>query len=106
MADDAGIPALQEAIRHLHGCESTFVECVPVTVRLLGRTLWDGEVSVFDLPPGSPSTRCYAWSHETNGTARHFVAILHVPHAESPVEAVQQYLVKAARKTKTSHMAP
>ncbi|MDO8688856.1 MAG: hypothetical protein Q7R39_02385 [Dehalococcoidia bacterium] len=45
--DPAGLPALQEAIRHLHGAESTFVECVPVTVKLLWRVLWEGEVSVF-----------------------------------------------------------
>src|SRR5437763_205190 len=28
--DDAGIPALQEAIKHLHGCDATWVESVPV----------------------------------------------------------------------------
>jgi hypothetical protein len=66
----------------------------------LGTVLWDGEVSIFDLPPGSPSTRVYAWSHATEGTKRHFVVMLHAPHVENPTQAVQQYLVKVSREAK------
>ena len=98
----AGLPALQNAIRHLYAVESTFVESVPVTLRVLGDVLWDREVQVFDLPPGSLSPRAYAWSYlrDTTGEARQFVAILHSPYIESPVKAVQAYLVKAVRDAK------
>jgi len=30
MTDDAGLPALLDAIRHLEGCEATWVESVPI----------------------------------------------------------------------------
>ena len=47
--DPAGILSLQDAIRHMHGCESTYVESVPVTETFQGKTVWEGEVQVFDL---------------------------------------------------------
>jgi hypothetical protein len=47
--DPAGVDALRDAIRHMHGCESTWIESVPVTETFKGATVWDGEVHVFDL---------------------------------------------------------
>jgi hypothetical protein len=44
MTDHAGIPALQDAIRRMHGCESRWIDCVPVRETHDGRTVWDGEV--------------------------------------------------------------
>ena len=44
--DPAGLPALEEAIRHMHGCEPTFVESVPVRETFNGATVWEGEVQV------------------------------------------------------------
>jgi len=100
--DAAGIPALQDAIRHLHGFESVYVATEPVKVTLMGRVLWNGEVSVFDLPPGSTHPRAYAWSYAGEGTRRQFVAILHVPGIETPTEAVRAYLVQASQKAKAA----
>ncbi len=96
--DPAGLPALEDAIRHLHQCEPRFVESVPVRETLLGRVVWDGEVSVFDLTGHPTASRCYSWSYATEGERRKFVAVLHVPHVESPVEAVRAYVVAQARK--------
>ena len=98
--DPAGLPALEDAIRHLHGCEPRFVECVPVREKILGKAIWDGEVCVFDLAGHPTATRCYAWSYATDGGKRQFVAVLHVPHVESPSEAVRAYIVASARKAK------
>jgi hypothetical protein len=45
MTDPAGIPALQDAIRHLHGVESRWVESVPVhEVTPTGATVWQASV--------------------------------------------------------------
>ncbi len=47
--DEAGLPALQDAIRHLQGCESRHVESADVREAFDGATVWEGNVQVFDL---------------------------------------------------------
>ena len=66
--DHAGLPALIEAIRHLHGVESRWIEAVPVTETFQGTTIWTSEVQVFDLLANPTATREYAWSHLVNQT--------------------------------------
>ncbi len=95
--DDAGLPALLEAIRHLHGCEATFVESVPVVESFEGVEVWRGEVQVFDLAGHATATRAYAWSEPTTGTRRRFFAVLHVPPVDSPQKAVQGSIVADIR---------
>ncbi len=88
--DDAGLPALLDAIRHLEGCEATWVESVPVHETSGTETVWAGEVQVFDLvkhPKGVQ--RAYAWSHATTGTKRQFHVVLHLPPVDGPVMAVK-----------------
>lgn len=83
---EVSIDALQEAIRHTHGCESRFVETVPVTERFQGQTVWEGKVQVFDLIAHPTATRCYAWSYLIGDTERRrIVAVLH----EGPVDSAQ-----------------
>jgi hypothetical protein len=73
--DAAGLPALIEAIRHLHGLEATWLESVPVVETHEGQTVWAGEVQVFAVEHPKAS-RVYAWSHETNAGKRRFHAVL------------------------------
>jgi hypothetical protein len=87
--DSAGIPALQDAIRHMHGCESTWVETVPVTERFNGELVWEGEVQVFELVGHPKAKRAYAWSHETDGGKRRFVAVLGLGPVVDAVTAVR-----------------
>ena len=87
--DDAGIPALQDAIRHVHGCEATWVESVPVVERFRGEIVWAGEVQVFDLIGHPAAKRAYAWSYATEGERRRFVAVLQLPPVEDAVTAVR-----------------
>jgi hypothetical protein len=68
--DEAGTQALQEAIKNMHGCDSTWLESVHVTEKFKGRVVWDGEVQVFAITGHPKATRCYAWSHATEGTKR------------------------------------
>ena len=83
--------ALQDAIRNLHGCESTWVEAVPVRETFNGETVWDGEVQVFDLIDSSEAPRAYAWTSTVDGsdTRRRFVVVLHKPPVNGPLSAVQ-----------------
>jgi hypothetical protein len=99
--DDAGLEALQDAIRHLYGCESTWVESMPVIESFEGKTIWDGVVQIFDLIGHPEAPRAYAWSYPTTGEKRRFIAVLHVPPVDSPVMAVRAAIVSDVRKERS-----
>jgi hypothetical protein len=91
--DPAGIPALQEAIAHMHGLRSEWVESVSVTETFNGETVWDGEVQVFAVEHPT-ATRCYAWSHEAGpGGRRKFFAVLGAPPVTDAFVAVRAALL-------------
>lgn len=97
---DVPIAALREAIRNLHGCDSTFVESVPVRDTLNGRVVWEGAVCVFDLIDHPKAKRAYAWSWALDNTGkRRFVVVLHDGPATSPLKAVQAAIVAEHRGT-------
>ncbi|HEY2031318.1 MAG TPA: hypothetical protein VGH20_19140 [Myxococcales bacterium] len=91
--DPAGLPALIDAIRHLHGAEATHVESLPVRETFNGKTVWEGEVQVFDLHGHPTATRAYAWSHATEGSKRRFYAVLHEGPVNSAATAVRASIV-------------
>ncbi len=94
---EAQIEILQEAIRNLHNCASTWVEAVPIRDTLEGQTVWDGIVQIFD-PHGHPiATRCYARSHETDEGKQRFVAVLHEGPVDSPEKAARAAIVHQVR---------
>jgi hypothetical protein len=95
--DAAGIPALLDAIKHLHGCAATWVETVPVRETFQGAEVWAGDVEVFVLTGHPKATRAYAWSEATTGTKRRFFAVLHVPPIDSAQKAVQGSIVADAQ---------
>ena len=97
--DPAGLPALVEAIRHLHGLEATWLESVPVREEHAGKVVWAGEVQVFAVEHPKAS-RVYAWSHEAQGVRRRFHAVLGAPPVDSPRMAVRAtILAEAMEKT-------
>jgi hypothetical protein len=69
---------------------------------LRGKTVWKGEVEVFQLFDHPKTTRCYAWSHGegSNEERERFVTMLEVPPVDSAKRAVQVQIVKdkAAKK--------
>ena len=87
--DDAGIPALLDAIRHLHGVGAKWIESVPVVEKFNGVTVWEGEVQVFELVNHPSAKRAYAFSHAADGHKRHFVAVLELPPVVDAVTAVR-----------------
>ena len=91
--DPAGLPALLDAIRHMHGVDATWLESVPVTETFKGETVWAGDVQVFAVEHPSGATRCYAWSHATEGTKRRFVAVLGLGPVKDAVSAVRASIV-------------
>lgn len=86
--DAAGLPALIDAIRHLHGVEAIWLESVPVVETHEGRTVWAGEVQVFALEHPK-AKRVYAWSHETSAKKRRFHVVLGIPPVTGPERAVR-----------------
>ncbi len=60
------IKPLQEAIRNLHGCESTWSASVFVNEAFQGETVWQGEVEVFQLQGHPEVDIAYAWSYVTD----------------------------------------
>lgn len=95
---EAPTKALQLAIRNLHGCNSTWIESVPVKETFQGQTVWEGVVQVFDLLGHPTANRCYAWSHATTGKKRRFVAVLHQGPVDSPDKAVRAAVIEEHRK--------
>ena len=96
--DPAGLPALQDAIRDMHGCESTWLSSVPVVESFEGAVAWDGEVQVFALKDHPTAKRCYAWSISAwPKERRRFFAILHAPPIDGPIAAVRSAIVADAK---------
>jgi hypothetical protein len=94
--DAAGIPALQDAIRHLHGLEATWLESVPVHEQHEGTTVWEGEVQVFAVEHPK-ATRVYARSHETEGVKRRFHAVLGAKPVDGAATAVRTAVLSEYR---------
>jgi hypothetical protein len=96
--DPAGIPALIEAIRHLHGCEATHVETIAVHERSpSGETVWQGDVEAFALAGHPKASKAFAWSEATTGTKRRFFAVLGLGPVTGAAAAVRASVLADAR---------
>jgi hypothetical protein len=87
------VSALQDAIRSLHGCESTLAATVQVRESFGGKQVWEREVSVFDLTGHPTAKRAYAWAEEGSGGRVRFVAVLRAAQITSPAAAVRAALL-------------
>jgi hypothetical protein len=97
--DEAGTQALQEAIKNMHGCESTFVESIPVHETFNNQTVWEGDVEVFDLIGHPQAKRCYAWSSSTDTPGRRrFHAVLGVGPITNALMAVRASIIADAKR--------
>jgi hypothetical protein len=89
--------ALVRAFRHLHGCGAEHVETVPVIERFQGKTVWEGEVEVFDLIGHPKASKGYAWAYD-KAKGSEIVAVLELPPVISPKTAVQASIVGKMRE--------
>ena len=87
---------LKLAVEQLHNCSARHLSTVPVHEKFNGKTVWLGNVEVFDISGHPKSVRCYAWS-DREGKAdagERFVAVLEIPPVESAETAVRAQIVK------------
>lgn len=87
MSDKTYLQMLAKAFSDLHGCEAQHVETVPVIERLQGKTVWKGEVEVFDLIGHPKAHRGYAWAYDKQSEGE-IVGVLELPPVSSPLTAV------------------
>ena|ERR1017187_6365505 len=92
------IKELQDAIRAMHGCDSRWVESVPVHEVFQGQTAWQGTVEVFDLIGNSKAKRVYAWQYKDDDKQIKTVAVLEIPPVDSPQTAVKVAIAAKARE--------
>ncbi len=90
---------LRDVIRHLHGADATHVETVPVTEVFKGKTVWEGDVEVFELHGHPTASKVYAWTHDTDDAEkpRRHVTVLHSHPIASARQAVQAAVVQELR---------
>ena len=85
-------------IEHLHSCGAIHRKTVPVREVFEGKTIWVGDVEVFELVKHPTAKRCYGWSF---GEPEEFITILELPpviDAQSAVKVGVSYQIKKARK--------
>lgn len=98
MANKEYIERLQLTIQHLHKCAAVHRETVPVHEVFRGKTVWKGDVEVFDLTGHPKAKRCYGWTH---GEPEEFITILELPpvkDAQSAVKVGAAYQIKKTRQ--------
>jgi hypothetical protein len=91
------IARLQVTVSQLHNCGAVWRETVPVHEVFKGKTLWHGDVEVFDLNGHPKAKRCYGWSYDE---PEQFITILELPpvtDAQGAVKVGVSYQIKKAR---------
>jgi len=80
----------------LHNCAAVWRETVPVHEVFEGKTVWKGEVEIFDLTGHPKAKRAYAWSHldGKKDERTRFVAVLEIPPVDSAQKVIQVQIVK------------
>jgi hypothetical protein len=96
--DEAGIPALVEAIRHLHGLEATWLRSEFVREEFNGETVWQGDVECFAVKGHPVASEAYAWSYATEAGKRRFMAILGMSPVTDARKAVQAAIAAGQQK--------
>lgn len=89
---------LRQAIRDLHGVESTHVRSEPVHERFQGQTVWEGVVEVFALNDAPKADVAYAWRHETDEGGWRYVVVLGVDPIKSAQDAVRASIAAEHRR--------
>ncbi|MDX6384350.1 MAG: hypothetical protein QOK48_1923, partial [Blastocatellia bacterium] len=101
------IEELKAAILSVHGATATHVETVPVTEEFQGKTVWQGEVEVFDIRGHPKAKRAYGWGFVINeNQGRKYVAVLELPPVHSPLTAVQAAIMSEIKNGKTKKGRP
>jgi hypothetical protein len=100
MKDPELIKSLIADIDRLHSCKASHVGTVPTKESFQGKTVWEGEVELFELTGHPKASRCYAWKWTEDGKAFQTVTVLELPPVDSAQTAVQAYIVGSQKKAK------
>lgn len=100
------IAELQAVFAKLHNCEAEYVETVPIVEEFQGKTIWQGDVEVFDIRGHPKATRGYGWGYVANEEGgRRYYTVLQIPPVNSPQNAVRAAIraeiENARKKTKS-----
>lgn len=80
---------LATVVEQQHGCKATFREVAHVVESHKGKTVWEGDVSVFDVDHKDAKT-AYAWVDPVPGTTRvRYFAVLGKPPVNTANDAVR-----------------
>jgi hypothetical protein len=85
----AFVPLLQDAVQRLHKCEAIHMKTVSVLESFQGRTIWEGNVEVFEVKGHPRAARCFAWLLQEDGDCPRCVALLDTWPVTSPGTAVR-----------------
>jgi hypothetical protein len=91
-------------IHQLHGCDSKWIETVPVHETFRGKTVWKGFVEVFELRGHPKAKRAYGWSHAEgdDDQGERFVTVLGLPPVDSPLGAVKAAAAQEIRQQRSN----
>jgi hypothetical protein len=96
------IERVKMAVEHLHNCRASHCATMPVHEVFQGKTLWEGEVEVFNLTGHPKVKQAYAWSHADgkHDTDEKLVAELEIPQVESAQIPVKVAIVADSKSCK------
>ena len=89
---------LETVIVKLHGCEAKAVETVSVEEVYKGRTIWKGDVTIFELTGNPRARRCYAWGLPDEVGSLEITTILEIPPVISAEMAVKVAIASRPRR--------
>jgi hypothetical protein len=92
------INILRQIILEWRWCSSKHVATVPVHETFEGRTVWQGEVEVFDLIGHFKANRCYAWAYQDDEGKTRYETVLELPPVQSAQDAVKAALAEQAKR--------
>ena len=94
------IAVLKAAIWRLHNCGVVHADTVHVIETFQGKTVWEGDVKVFDLVQHPKAKRAYAWAHVDgpNDEQTRFVTVLEIPRVKDAETAVQASIMTDLKK--------
>lgn len=96
MTDDLRNP--HRAVAALHGCGCANLSTARVHEMMNGKTVWKGEVEVFDLTGDPKADKAFAWSWRDDAGEIRYIAVLNAPPISSPREAVQAAITSGKQK--------
>jgi len=86
------IERLQMAIEQLHKRPAKHLQTEIVKEAFQGKTVWEGEVEVFELKGHSKTQWCYAWTYKEDDGQEKIATVLQIPPVISPLTAVRVHI--------------